>query len=130
MLYVVIWVGSSVLAGLLPGRQNPVIVSASKQFVSVVVYPSGAAAELFDGSLKLRLTRKTGPRYPVHARPDPGLPTPKRWKKLQPPESSGFRDEVGAEHAWNLHLEATDVGFFLAGQSSRRGPCSGTSLVF
>ena len=86
-------------------------------------YPAGAAAELLDGTLKLRycttsfssrfpswslpwngagerdgvttshllddsgnvvirvgLTRKTRPGTPVHFRPGPGLPTPKRWK--------------------------------------------------
>ena len=35
-----------------------------------------------------RLTRKTRASIPVHEIPDPGHPTPRRWKRLLPPESS------------------------------------------
>ena len=31
----------------------------------------------------------------VHDRPDPGLPSPKRWKRLAAPDSSGAGGEVG-----------------------------------
>ena len=38
---------------------------------------------------RVRLTRKTCPGIPVHGNLDEGLPTPKRWKRLHPPDSSG-----------------------------------------
>ena len=31
---------------------------------------------------RVGLTRKTRPSIPVHGIPDPGIPTPKRWKKI------------------------------------------------
>ena len=34
---------------------------------------------------RVRLTRKTCPRIPVHSRPNPALPPPKRWNRLAPP---------------------------------------------
>ena len=103
-------------------------------------YPSGAAAELLDGTLKLRycttifttrsppwslprfgngsgkrhfgtpghhsdpggnlgkrvrLTRKTRPGVFSHSNPDPGHPTPRKWKRLRLPSSVGVGSEVG-----------------------------------
>ena len=76
---------------------------------------------------RVRLTRKTRPRLPVHSRPDPGLPTPKQWKKLHllpNPQESGVKSaclptfflalglvEIAAGDAWNLHREAASFGF-------------------
>ena len=81
---------------------------------------------------RVRLTRKTCPRYLVHSRPDPGLPTPKRWIRLHLPESSGFgglsRRGGGLEPApggnrrscvfsgWSVQPKGagTEPGFFLS----------------
>ena len=90
---------------------------------------------------RVRLARKTCPRISVHDRPDPGLPTPKRWKRLAPPDSSGAGREVGVPR----HLFSTPWGWLRsplgtpgtcsrrqqaqgvpAGQSSRRDQCAGT----
>ena len=45
---------------------------------------------------RVRLSRKTRPEVLVHSGPEPGLSTPIRWKRLNPPESSGFGCEAGA----------------------------------
>ena len=103
-------------------------------FCWVLGYPEGSAAELLDGSWKLRhcaavftkqflpwvlpklgrgvgetravtsgdlldcggnfgkrvrLTRKTRPGAPSTVIPDPGHPTPRRWKRLRSPSSDG-----------------------------------------
>ena len=42
-----------------------------------------------------RLTRKTRASIPVHKIPDPGHPTPRRWKRLLSPGSSGPRGGGG-----------------------------------
>ena len=90
---------------------------------------------------RVQLTRKTRPGETSMVIPDPGNPTPKRWKRLCPPSSGkwGVRwaclaiffldlglGEVCTGQAWNLPSEGIGVGFFPAGQSSRRGSCSGT----
>ena len=126
--------------GLSQDHWNPVIISASRLFVGVLGYPKGSAAELLDGTLKLRhcttkitmrflpwslprvgngggqrwyvtlghvpddrsnvvkrvrLTRKTRTGVSSHSIPDPGHPTPRRWKRLRPPSSVGEGGEVG-----------------------------------
>ena len=44
---------------------------------------------------RIRLTRKTRPGASSHFIPDPGHPTPRRWKRLRPPSSEGVGGEVG-----------------------------------
>ena len=44
---------------------------------------------------RVRLTRKTRPGASSHVNPDPGHPTPRRWKRLRPPTSEGVGSEVG-----------------------------------
>ena len=47
---------------------------------------------------RVRLTRKRHPGIPALSYPDPGLvghPTPRRWKRLHPRDSSGVGREVG-----------------------------------
>ena len=44
---------------------------------------------------RARLTRKTRPGASSHVIPDPGHPTPRRWKRLRPPSSEGEGGEVG-----------------------------------
>ena len=44
---------------------------------------------------RVRLTRKTRPGVISHYNPDPGHPTPRRWKRLRPPSSEGEVGEVG-----------------------------------
>ena len=44
---------------------------------------------------RVRLTRKTRPGISSHHIPDPGHPTPRRWKRLHPPSSVGEGGEVG-----------------------------------
>ena len=91
---------------------------------------------------RVRLTRKThGSVTPVSI-PDRGHSTPRRWKRLRPcpPKEWGVRPaclaiffldlELGEElahgDARNLPSEGKGVGLFPAGQSSRRGQCTGT----
>ena len=38
---------------------------------------------------RVRPTRKTRPGVISHNIPDPGHPTPRRWKRLRPPSSEG-----------------------------------------
>ena len=80
---------------------------------------------------RVRLTRKTRAGIPVLSHPDPGHfghPTPRRWKRLHHPDSSG------AEERWAslaiFFLEAASGGTSLGGsgwQSSRRDCCTRTS---
>ena len=44
---------------------------------------------------RVRLTRKTRPGVSSHSFPDPGHPTPRRWKKLRLPSSEEVEGEVG-----------------------------------
>ena len=44
---------------------------------------------------QVRLTKKTRPGVFSHFYPDPGHPTPRRWKRLRPPSSEGVGGEVG-----------------------------------
>ena len=56
-----------------------------------------------DGSCtvkRVRPTRKTSSRVPVHFSQDPVLPKPKRWKRLAPPGSF----EPGGEEGVPRHL--------------------------
>ena len=56
----------------------------------------------------------------MHDRLDPGLPTPKRWKRL----ATRTLQEPGERwDAWNLLPQATGLGV-PAGQSSRRDQCT------
>ena len=48
-----------------------------------------------DVGQRVRLTRKTRPGAYSHVIPDPGHPTPRRWKRLRPPSSEGEGGEVG-----------------------------------
>ena len=90
---------------------------------------------------RVRLTKKTRPGAASHVipDPDPGHPTPRRWKRLRLPSSEGVRwaylaifflalglDEFCFGDTWNLLSEGTGLGLFPAGQSSRRGQCTGT----
>ena len=90
---------------------------------------------------RVRLTRKTRPGASSDIIPDPGHPTPRRWKRLRPPSSAGeggggcasqsFSSPWGwvnfcTGEAWNLPSEGTGLGGFPAGQSSRRDQCNGT----
>ena len=38
-----------------------------------------------DVGKRVRLTGKTRPGVSSHSNPDPGHPTPRRWKRLRPP---------------------------------------------
>ena len=112
-----------------PDHWKPAIIDALKRFVGFLGYARGAAAELLDGTLKLRycttiftsrllpwslprvgngdgkrqfgipgdhtdpggnlgkrvrLTKKTRPAVFSQSNPDPGHPTPRRWKRLRP----------------------------------------------
>ena len=84
----------------------------------------------------VRLTRKTYPRIPVHERPHPGLPTPKRWERLAPLTPQELAQSFSSPWGWlssPLGTLATCTrrqqaqGFFPAGQSSRRDLCTGTA---
>ena len=48
-----------------------------------------------NGSIRVRLTRKTRPEEVLRIIPDPGHPTPRRWKRLRLPSSVGEGGEVG-----------------------------------
>ena len=43
----------------------------------------------------VRLTKKTRPGVISHSNPDPGHPTPRRWKRLRSPSTVGVGGEVG-----------------------------------
>ena len=73
---------------------------------------------------RVRLTRKTRPSASSHVIPDPGHPTPRRWKRLRllPPKEWGVRwaclaiffldlglGEVCTGDAWNVPSEGTGV---------------------
>ena len=90
---------------------------------------------------RVRLTKKTHGSVQLVSIPDPGHSTSRRWKRLRPlpPKEWEVRPaslaifflelelgEVCTGDAWNLLSEATGLGLFLAGQSSRRGQCTGT----
>ena len=46
------------------------------------------------GGKGVGLTRKTRPGVISHYNPDPGHPTPRRWKRLRSPSSEGEEGEV------------------------------------
>ena len=48
-----------------------------------------------DVGQRVRLTRKTRPGVSSHDIPDPGHPTPRRWKRLRPPSSEGVGGVAG-----------------------------------
>ena len=48
-----------------------------------------------NGVERVRRTRKTRPGVSSHVFPDPGHPTPRRWKRLRSPSSEGEGSEVG-----------------------------------
>ena len=72
-----------------------------KAVCGVLGYPKGSALELLDGTLKLRhctdLFTMCFPPWslPRISYPDPGHPTPRRWKRLRLPSSEGVGGEVG-----------------------------------
>ena len=91
---------------------------------------------------RVRLTRKTRLAALVYHNPDPGHPTPRRWKRLRPPSSEGEGSEVGVPRnlfssSWNwvrvLHSGTLGtclrreraVGFFFRLVS----PAEGTSAL-
>ena len=89
----------------------------------------------------VRLTKTTRPGVFSHSNPDPGHPTPRKWRRLRTPSSVEVRvrwaclaifflalglGEVCAGDAWNLLSEGTGTGGFPAGQSSRGDQCTGT----
>ena len=108
-----------------PDHWNPVLINALKLFVgfwgtlqgqllsfwmallsSVTWVGNGSGKRLFvtpghlsdpGGNLgkRVRLTKKTRPCVLSHCNPDPGRPTPRRWKRLRPPSSVGVGGEVG-----------------------------------
>ena len=90
---------------------------------------------------RVRLAKKTRPGVFSHSNPDPGHPTPRRWKRLRPPflrwSGRGVRwaclgifflalglGEVCTGDAWNLLSQATGiVGFRLV------SPAKGASTL-
>ena len=74
---------------------------------------------------RVRLTRKTRPGVSSHSNPDPGHPTPRRWKRLRSPSSEregvrwaslaifflalGLGDVFAPGKTWNLPSEGTGV---------------------
>ena len=44
---------------------------------------------------RVRLSNKTRPGVLSHSNPDPGHPTPRRWKTLRAPSFEGVGGEVG-----------------------------------
>ena len=83
---------------------------------------------------RVRLTRKTRPGVISHYNPDPGHPTPRRWKILRSPFLRGRGGVWWASLAiFFLALRLGDIlhlgrlePAFPAGQSSRRDQCTGT----
>ena len=59
------------------------------------VTPGHPADDGGDSVERVRLTRKTRPVAQVSHDPDPGHPTPRRWKRLRSPSSVGEGGEVG-----------------------------------
>ena len=62
-----------------------------RQFVTPSL-PTEAGGNL---GKRVRLARKTRPGISSHDDPDPGHPTPRRWKRLRLPSSEGEGGEVG-----------------------------------
>ena len=97
---------------------------------------------------RVRLTRNTRPGASSKFIPDPGHPTPRRWKRLRPPPFLRRRGEWGGRASqsfsspWGwvrfapgtpgtcLRRETSAGAFFPAGQTSRRGWCTGASPFF
>ena len=94
--------GQGILDGIsvLMGSTSRTWESCHHQCLKAVCDVLGCSAlELLDGTLKLRhlsdghsdvgkrvrLARKTRPGASSHSNPDPGHPTPTRWKRLRPP---------------------------------------------
>ena len=53
---------------------------------------------------RVLLAKKTRPGVFSHSNPDPGHPTPRRWKMLRPPSSEGVEGEVGVPRNLFLRL--------------------------
>ena len=64
--------------------------SGKRQFVT----PGHLQDEGSNLGKRVRLTRKTRPSESSHVIPDPGHPTPRRWKILRLPSSAGEGGEV------------------------------------
>ena len=65
--------------------------SGKRQFVT----PGHLPDEGGNADTRVRLTRKTRPGVSSHSIPDPGHPTPMRWKRLRSPSSEGEGGELG-----------------------------------
>ena len=63
----------------------------NRQFVTTGHFPDAGG---YLGK-RVRHTRKTRPGVISYCNPDPGHPTPRRWKRLRPPSSEGVGGEVG-----------------------------------
>ena len=88
-----------------------------------------------DVGKRVRLTKKTRPGASSCSNPDPGHPTPRRWKRLRPLPPKEWRvwwaslaifflalglGEICTGDAWNLPSEGNKHRRVPAGQSSRR----------
>ena len=97
-----------------------------RQFVTLG-HPFDAGGDV---GKRVQLTRKTRPSVSSHVIPDPGHPTPRRWKRLRPPLPPNLWGvrwaclaifflamELGEffcfGDAWNLPSEGTDTSPFL-----------------
>ena len=137
----VILIGSSALVVSLPDHTSRV----TSEFQARTTASNAKAMETVDPSrnfrFRVRPTQEDMSRDSSSC-PDPGLPTPKRWKRLLHPVSPGSGGEVGAPanlfsrlgvgwsrclDAWNPLPDAAGVGGFPR-QSGRRGWCGGVGL--
>ena len=73
------------------------------------VTPGHQPDEGSNAGKRVRLTRKTRPGASSHVIPDPGHPTPRRWKRLRSPSSKGDGDEVGVPRNFFLALGLGEV---------------------
>ena len=78
---------------------------------------------------RVRLTRKTRPGARILSKPEPGLPTPKRWKRLNSVASSGLVCEPTSFLALGVveYPPGGTGGVVPPGQSGRRGQCADTA---
>ena len=65
--------------------------SGKRHFVTLGHQPDEGS----NAGKRVRLTKKTRPGASSHVIPDPGHPTPRRWKRWRPPSSEGVGGEVG-----------------------------------
>ena len=108
--------------------------SGKRQFIT----PGHLLDEGGNVGKRVRLTRKTRPGVISHYNPDPGHPTPRRWKRLRAPSSEGdgvrwadlaiffFCTWGRLEPAFGGNRR----GGVPAGQSSRRDQCTGAGPCY